>query len=405
MARMKMEKLGQQDSNSFESENGDIDTDALLAQLQLKDDSLTDLHVEVAQLRDQIERLDLSTDTNDKNLRHQKGRGLQDVDQMKDDLIKYQIAERTLKGLLQHTTSLLNAQLLKKTSTNSDSSNDAVTNIQKDLDKAKARIVDLTNEISKLRDDLSVSQQNEKKLTVSLNEAVDLLKPLQTQIEKAEKDKKDLQIRLSEAQSTLEVRNLGHDIDYVTGRTNKGEYEKTIDQLNQYVGELEAEVTKLEGKVLVLNESSMKDDKRIRLLEAEITDLRGKYESTRIMLDDVTETNRSLLNDLRQSEAEELEVIEEFSEAQDMLRVAQEEIENAKFVASSLISKMDEINFRDNASSASARSTASGKMRTLTACFHALEEQVRLAAERNMALENQLSIKNRLISDMMGKRR
>jgi chromosome segregation ATPase len=263
----------------------------------------------------------------------------------------------------------------------------------------------LTSEISKLRDQLSTSQQNEKKLSVSLNEAVNLLQPLQSQIEKVERDKKELQHKLSEARTVIEDRDLGHDLDYANSRNSKGDYEKTINQLNQYVGELEAEVTKLEGKILVLNESSSKDDMRIRLLEKEITALRGEYESTKLMLEDVTATNRSLLNDLRQSEAEELEVIEEFSEAQDMLRSAQEEIENARFIASSLISKMDEINFRDNASSASARSTASGKMRTLTACFRALEDQVRIAAERNMVLENQLSMKNRLISDIMGQRR
>jgi len=427
LARQKMSRTGiSSESSSYESENGEIDVDLLLSQLQQKDDSLTDLKIEVAQLRDEIKSnsTDNSTLTgynkltpSSKDKRDGMGREMLqvDIEQLKNDLIKYQISERTLKALLQHTTSLLNAELLKKviTSTQSTISDSMIpqdsgsmcASLQKELETARARIVELTKEMSTLRDQLRTSQLNEKKLSFSLNEAVDLLKPLQSQIEKVERDKKELQNKLSEARTVMEDRDLGNDVDYTNSRISKGDYEKTINQLNQYVGELEAEVTKLEGKILLLNESSSKDDMRIRLLEKEIATLREEYEATKLMLKDVTATNRSLLNDLRQSEAEELEVIEEFSEAQDMLRAAQDEIENAKFIASSLITKMDEINFRDNASNASARSTASGKMRTLTACFRALEDQVRIAAERNIALENQLSMKNRLISDVMGHHR
>ena len=129
------------------------------------------------------------------------------------------------------------------------------------------------------------------------------------------------------------------------------------------------------------------------------------------MLKKVSDINKELLKDLRQTEAEEAEALEELEILKVKLRLATEENDNAKYIASTALRKFGDLidNERDSGTILSGNSGGShlgsilGASRTLVDIINNLSRIACSIHAKNHSMEEAIEEKDKLARNLLGK--
>merc|ERR1740124_1043188 len=268
---------------------------------------------------------------------------------------------------------------------------------------------DLASELRATRADLERREKGEKKLKKSLGDAVQMLNTLRNHVLVEERERKKWKRRLksqfSSSRASGDTSTTSSEPE-VMSDSDRREDQVTIMQLKSHIVAMEHEITCLQDRVLDMEASHQKanthgisndQEERIGDLEERLRDAERAHEDARSMLAEVSEINKELLNDLKQTEAEGAEIMEDLEIVKGKLRISQEEIDNAKYVAAAAIRKFDELvdKEREKGSTVSGGSgvksfgsVRSGGERTLTGYINKLSEHVNIVIERNNAVED-----------------
>jgi predicted nuclease with TOPRIM domain len=205
----------------------------------------------------------------------------------------------------------------------------------------------LEADLASKEEQLLAKKEAEKALNRSLKDALGLLKPLQMHLEDAENEKKEIAKELQDlkrqlagdgSRSTVGARSV--DADAVR------DLEITVRQLEKENSQLH---DALENMSQSLNASHLsggagvKNDARLR---EELVELKSRYEVTQGRLEDAFVENHTLVEALQKREREEKELSNEVKTLREKLKITQVELENAKFIATSALVKVEELTMK-----------------------------------------------------------
>jgi len=83
------------------------------------------------------------------------------------------------------------------------------------------------------------------------------------------------------------------------------------------------------------------ESEKVHRLREELAEAQSAYEVTQTMLGEVSQINKEMLNDLKQTEDEAAETLEELNVLQKKYEHARDEIDDAKYVATFAIKKIE----------------------------------------------------------------
>lgn len=257
-------------------------------------------------------------------------------------------------------------QQLESSKNNDEFVNDAeskaeVKKLQEKNDKMSIQIADVKSQ-------LKAKSREMKKLKKSLNEAVGMLNSLRNVVQNSEKQRKKLKRHLR----NLNARNdasLKSDKTSVTPESSQAhlqadefihepdpdqmENQTTILNLRSHIVEMEHEIKTLEerldevevsnppGESIDIDYGDQSESVKVIKLRQELAEAKSAYEVTKTMLGEVSEINKEMLNDLKQTEDEAAEALEELNSLQRRYETAMDEIEDAKYVATFTMKKID----------------------------------------------------------------
>merc|ERR1719148_348583 len=179
--------------------------------------------------------------------------------------------------------------------------------------------------------------------------------------------------------------------------SDRREDQVMILQLKSHIVAMEHQITCLQDRVRDMecfhptSSGLPSDQEKICKLEEQLREAENAHEVTTPMLENVTEINKELLSDLKQTETEGVEILDELEIVKEKLRISEEEIDNAKYIAASAIRKFDELidKEREKGSAVSGSSGVrsfgsirSSEPRTLTGYINKLNEHVNIVMER-----------------------
>lgn len=270
------------------------------------------------------------------------------------------------------------------------------------------RIQELESRLSSTEVELKSKVHAEKVLTKNLKEALSLLKPLKNHLEDAEAEKKELtkEVRnLRKKITSIEISGMGTVVASpngvntpLAGNGNKNEDNESLlrdkKQLQDTVRHLEQENSQLHDaldEMSRVNNSTNNDllsplDKKVAggkpntpgsaisnkseaRLNQEIVELKSRYEVTQSRLEDAYVENHTLVEALKEKEESEKDAIEGMRILREKLRKTEMDLENAKFIATSALVKVEEAKKMDL--NRSIDSAFGGETHTV----HSLEEK------------------------------
>jgi chromosome segregation ATPase len=193
---------------------------------------------------------------------------------------------------------------------------------------------------------LAAKQQSEKVLNKTLQDALSLLKPLQTHLEEAEREKMHISKELRTLRKRfrqLQMSELGSVGDDQSKSTFAGdvsmELVKIKEELEDTVRQLELENSQLQDALEDLSETGTVEAKwRQKLVE-----LNSRYEVTQNKLEDAHVENHSLVKELKRKETRELQQQAEIERLRRRLDQSESELSNAKSIAKTALVKVEEL--------------------------------------------------------------
>jgi chromosome segregation ATPase len=202
----------------------------------------------------------------------------------------------------------------------------------------QTRVKELESQLTQTAAELKATRESERKLNKSLKEALGLLKPLQSHLEEAEDEKNELRdelmavrkrlgdessVRSREVPSELNVEKISH-------------LESTIRELEQENSQLHDALEEMSQSLNVSHLSGMSQKNESRLKE-EIVEVKSRYEVTQSRLEDAYSENHTLVEALNKRGRAENDMAQE-------IQILRGELENAKFVATSALVQVEELN-------------------------------------------------------------
>lgn len=317
---------------------------------------------------------------------YQKSRSAaSEVERLKHDLAKSKNAEQTLKALLHDSASHL-AVLSTQAENLANEKNEAENLIER-LEKEKLEIEEefsrikhrkfdfdskaqtetLSVKVSRLTVELKASNKERKKLKKSLTEAVGMLNALRKHVETSEKERKKLKRHLRnfvKNNQNIEVtKALNHDgftnrnpssspdIEHVPD-PDKIENETTILNLRSHIVEMEHEIRTLEdrinelemanprGEAFTIDTGVVQESTEIKKLKEELAEAQNSHKVANDMLNEIAEINKDMLNDLKETEFEAAEAVNELNTLRKEYAHLMAEIDEAKYVTKGIIEKL-----------------------------------------------------------------
>ena len=191
---------------------------------------------------------------------------------------------------------------------------------------------DLENQLHQVKKELLFKTEAERMLNDSLKEALGLLKPLQMHLETSERERKQLTRQLKAVRKTLADRE-----------RNSG----------------------LVGKWDVIDDQGSDKEVIMRGLpqnsrhQKEVLEWKARHDEMRQNLDSAKIENNALVDALKRRESKERELIKEISTLRKKLEKSNHELENAKFIATSALMKVEALTMADLSSAISREIVAS----------------------------------------------
>uniref|UniRef100_A0A7S3P5F2 Uncharacterized protein n=1 Tax=Amphora coffeiformis TaxID=265554 RepID=A0A7S3P5F2_9STRA len=202
------------------------------------------------------------------------------------------------------------------------------------LREARSRVDFLESKLDSTTSELKAKKESEKALNASLKEALNLLRPLQTHLEEAEREKREMAKELMALkkinQSDPSARNTSMPSDADTNHVRDLEYavqqlEKENSQLHDALEDMSHSInaSHLSGTTNLSN----KNDARLR---EELVEMKSRYEVTQSRLEDAFVENHTLVEALQKREKEEREMVEELYLLRQKLKQSQSELERTR---------------------------------------------------------------------------
>ena len=292
-------------------------------------------------------------------------------------------AENTIKRLENENNQLREELDSSETNNRSTGTNQDHSKAWKDVNDRNDR---LSVEASEASAKVKAKSKELKKLKKSLNEAVGMLNALRSHVENSEKERKKLKRHLkalygkqdisfnsdgTNAAATPELPKsagkkfqaapppgLAHVPD-----PDKMENETTIQLLRSHIVEMEHEIRKLEERIdeFELSVSTPRstgtrksistdpgpgqaggqESKHIRKLKEDLAEAESAYDATKTMLDQVSEINKEMLSDLKETEDEAAETVHELEVLQRKYVQVRKEIMDSKRIATFTLKKLE----------------------------------------------------------------
>lgn len=314
-----------------------------------------------------------------------------EIDSLKRDLKKKISAEETLKVILRDSSNRLNlmsTQAEQLASEKSQAENHIKKlerekiGLQEQLDKLSQTMTDNQSpseelhqlhekndqyaiQIAQLEIDVKSNTKERKKLKKSLAEAVGMLNALRKHVESSEKERKKLKKHIRSLHTKNDVQNTENESPSLRMKKSpnvnsnfdpdpdKMENETTILNLKSVVVELEHEIRLLEeridefevsnpnGETLRIDNGDKDISKTVKSLQERLKEEQNAHKTTASMLDEVAEINKEMLNDLRQTEEEAAEAVNELDALRKKFNQLKADLEDSKYVASFLIQKLE----------------------------------------------------------------
>ncbi len=251
-----------------------------------------------------------------------------------------------------------NSELLESLSKANDELQKSQNNLEQDMhDDTNA----IQAELSKVKSDLKAVSKERKMLKKSLAEAVEMLQALQEHVLTAEKERKKMKKQLRAAVSKRTSNN-NTDSNIPESSTKDSETishadqmesQSTILQLRSHIVALDHEICTLNDRIDELDaikisnrierETSFSNQETIKKLQEKLVETQNAYNITKSKLDEVSEVNKELLNDLKETENDGAATLEELDDVKEQLSAAHEEIDAINLVASSTLNKYHNI--------------------------------------------------------------
>jgi chromosome segregation ATPase len=222
------------------------------------------------------------------------------------------------------------------------------------LQKAEARVRELENELSDKTKALAAKRDEGRALNKSLKDALGLIKPLQMHLEEAEQEKRDIAQELMALKREAPT-NESRSVEGIPSSVNveaMRELENTVLQLEKENSQLQ---DALEDMTQSLNASHLRGDnvnmgqvqnsKNEARLREELVELKSRYEVTQGRLEDAFVENHTMVEALQKREKEESDLIQALREK---LKSAEAELDNAKFIATSALVKVEELSMAEH---------------------------------------------------------
>lgn len=209
--------------------------------------------------------------------------------------------------------------------------------------KLKETNANLEADIIAMSSDLETKKEAERTLNKSLKEAVDILKPLQGHVMTVEKEKAALLHRLKTAERHIEELESSSNRAIPQSLSPGRNDERTIRRLEEEKELLEQRVDQLERDAADADQrtlgSIMTQD--VQRLQEQLADVQKRHANTKKMLDQSAKTNASLLQDLKEMEAEDDEAQEQIASLEQKLVEKERELAAAKHIATTAMVKVD----------------------------------------------------------------
>jgi len=276
----------------------------------------------------------------------------------------------------------------------------------------------LSIEVSGLKADLKMNSKERKTLRKSLNDAVGMLNALRSHVESSEKERKKLKKLLranAKSGSNMKSGTTPSLPSSATQSSSQPEQEAvhvpdpdnmenttTILYLKSHIVEMEHEILNLEerieeieankprGETIAIipnNGGAQNESLQLRKLKEQLAEAENAYAVTKQMLEEVSEINKEMLNDLRQTEDEAAEAVHELDIFRRKYALAKDEIDDAKYAATFALRKFESAGNLDESSNIDMDmddSRVYGDMENLalTDCISQLERRVQSFMEQ-----------------------
>jgi chromosome segregation ATPase len=221
-----------------------------------------------------------------------------------------------------------------------------------ELQDTKDRIEEIEGELSAAKGDLEAHKEAETVLAKSLKQAVGLLRPLETHLETAEQEKRDLHRELkacrkrlaklesTDSESRSRALSLPNEVEMQHSRDLEGtvrELEQENDKLQHALEEVSQNRSLEEGE---------NDRSQVRLKE-NLVEVNSRYEVTQSKLERAVVENSALIDALKHKEDEERKAEAERRDLREELMRTNQQLENAKYIATSALVKVEELTMQN----------------------------------------------------------
>jgi CAP-Gly domain-containing linker protein 1 len=281
-------------------------------------------------------------------------------------------------------------QHARDTSSEVPSDYETIKSHAEELEREVLQKREIESRLASVKRELLIKTEAEQMLNDSLKEALSLLKPLQTHLETAEHEKKTLEKQLKKSKKKLV--KLEQHLD--------GKSPRSRDLPEDQTSELSVVVHQLEEENARLRPQQNK-------LQEELVEVKSKYEVTQDRLESASVENHALVEALRQKEHAEKEMMEELEILRRKLEKSNHELENAKYIATSALMKVEELTMA-NLSSSMTREVIESKENGNSAQHHSdvhrmklklesLEKEMANVRELNDSLEESIQERDRML--------
>ena len=212
------------------------------------------------------------------------------------------------------------------------------------LERTLKHVDKLAFQLSATKKRLKEKEESNENLNMSLDQSVEMLSTLQGYVEACEKKTKHAKKQLKLQQQS------SHSLQSASSHT--------------------------ETKVMIQGDKTT----IIRKLERELYDSTNQYECTKNQLNELSETNKFLLVDLKSMECEELRSHKKIEEMENQLQVLHSDLENSKCISASALLKIDEMAFHGKTS---VNSESAAQLLTLTKSIGNLQDQLHMVMSKN----------------------
>jgi chromosome segregation ATPase len=224
----------------------------------------------------------------------------------------------------------------------------------------KKQLFAFEEDLAKAKKSLAKKKAAEKTLKRSLRDALALLKPLQMHLEESEEEKKELGEELSALRRQFGGDDFERDFS-VKPKIKRDADVKQMRDLENTVKQLEQENSQLHDALEDVSRQSLNvshvssfsakspsqvksmDGKVEARLREDLVQLKSRYEVTQIRLEDSIGENHSLVEELKQQDTERESTSKELMSLRDKLLHTERELENAKYIATSALVKVEEL--------------------------------------------------------------